>query len=116
MTLRLSPPTHPTQLVLCQTLHSKHETTHTTNSSSTPSVLHQSLLCCQHTHMFPTPCALSHTILRHTTTYYLWGVFVSVILVSVISQHLAMLPTPTYQPPHLQGTSTETSSHNRLPA
>ena len=72
VTLRLSPPTHPTQLVLCQTLHSKHETTHHHPQRQHAFCPSPFPLCCQHTHMFPTSCALSHTILWHTTTYYLW--------------------------------------------
>ena len=38
------------------------------------------------------------------------------VLVPVTLQHVTMLTALAYQPHHLQGTSTETSSQNRLPA
>ena len=78
VTLRLSPPTHPTQHHWCCARHCTANTKpHTppptaaahTNPHKAHAFLFSSFLsCCQHTHMFPTPCALSHTILWHTTT------------------------------------------------
>ena len=53
-------------------------------------------------------CFLSPT---HKSVFFCVGVLVPVTL-----QHVTMLTALAYQPHHLQGTSTETSSQNRLPA
>ena len=58
------------------------------------------------THHSRQPFFIAHTL----------SVFCVGVLVPVTLQHVTMLTALAYQPHHLQGTSTETSSQNRLPA
>ena len=64
------------------------------------------------THIIPGAINTAHFSLpTHNKCVFCVGVLVPVTL-----QHVTMLTALAYQPHHLQGTSTETSSQNRLPA
>ena len=91
-------PSHPTRgagSVLRQTLYNKHK--HNNHSS----FCGKHLLPAQSIFMSPTHSKRGF-LCRCISTSHL--------------QHVTMLTALAYQPHHLQGTSTETSSQNRLPA
>ena len=65
---------------------------------------------------FAATLALGAIILLFSSPTHNKCVFCVGVLVPVTLQHVTMLTALAYQPHHLQGTSTETSSQNRLPA
>ena len=97
-TFETNHPPHPTRgagSVLRQTLYNKHK--HNNHSS----------FCGKHIVPGTITSYRPHTL----NVFFCVGVLVPVTL-----QHVTMLTALAYQPHHLQGTSTETSSQNRLPA
>ena len=89
-------PSHPTRgtgSVLRQTLYNKHKHNNHSSFCGKHMLLTQSIL------LFSSPTHEKHK-----------GVFCVGVLVPVTLQHVTMLTALAYQPHHLQGTSTETSS------
>ena len=69
---------------------------------------YSSLFSRQHIH----PWRITAILIAHTH----WVCFLCRCISTSHLQHVTMLTALAYQPHHLQGTSTETSSQNRLPA